>query len=86
MKIEVCVNCGETVFTDDGGCVICLCTEKEKVDPPKRIRCDECGRVLDLGEDGVYVSDSYLTKYPIASVPYLNIKAKTFYCGCNGWD
>ena len=81
MKQRVCKNCKQSVIganieTGQEVCLICNSTEFEEVDLPDELTCIYCKKVWKTEEILKVWHD----------VPFLDMKNKTFYDGCRGWE
>ena len=68
-----------------------------EIDVPEKLTC-ACGSVAKLegdtftvtlssASDGWSCTEGKITKeLTLNSIPFVDVKNKTFYCGCGGWD
>ncbi len=57
---------------------------------PRRKVCKNCGekevKVISGSELKCYIDGKKFSETDLTIPPSFNLKAKTFYCGCRGWD
>ena len=79
MIVTVCKGCGTKMMATDSegkpACPICIGLNPEsgiplEVDMPDTVKCSYCKKEIP-------------TK---PSLPFLDSKRGTYYCGCRGWD
>ncbi len=81
MKQLICTNCKQTntginTETNQRRCLTCLGTTFEEIELPDELSCRYCKKTSKTEE--------LLKQWK--KIPFLDMKNKTYYCGCRGWD